>query len=239
MGRPVSVLATICARGGSKGVPRKNLMSIGGRPLLAYTIDVAKAAPSIDRVVLSTDDLEIAAMGASLGAEVPFLRPRELAGDTISKWPVLKHVVSELVRRDGMTPELVVDLDPTSPLRIVDDVERCIDVLRNGDCDAVITGYEAERNPYFNMVEIENGYARVSKVAPIPVASRQAAPHVYSVNASVYAYWPHTLETYTALWECRVKFVEMPRSRSIDIDDDIDRELVALLLSRRTADATQ
>jgi CMP-N-acetylneuraminic acid synthetase len=210
-------------------------MRIAGQPLLAYTIDVARAAPSIDRIVLSTDDLEIAALGKELGAEVPFLRPAELAGDTVSKWPVLLQALDEVRRVDGYEPEIVVDLDPTSPLRIVDDVERCIATLRDGDCDAVLTGYESERNPYFNMVELADGYVRVSKQASFPVTARQMAPTVYSVNASVYAYWPHTLRDHGSLWECRTRLVAMPRERSIDIDDEVDRQLVESMLVRRTA----
>lgn len=226
----MSTIATICARGGSTGLPGKNIRPLFGRPLIAHTVAHALACPGIDRVLVSTDDEAIAAAAREAGAEVPFMRPPELATSTAPKLPVIRHLVQG-VEAMGVQVDRIVDLDPTSPLREVDDVLACLRLL-DADTDVVITGYPAEKNPYFNMVELDGqGHAALSKSLPGGVFARQQAPAVYSMNASVYVWWRRTLDQ--GIWDGRVRLHVMPRERSIDVDSLIDFELVQLLMSRR------
>jgi CMP-N,N'-diacetyllegionaminic acid synthase len=228
----MTTIATICARGGSTGLPGKNIKVLHGKPLIAHTIEHARRCSRIERIFVSTDDERIAAVAREWGAEVPFMRPAELATSTAAKLPVIRHLVSS-VESMGVAVTRIVDLDPTSPLRDVADVDACIDLLDDAT-DVVITGYPAEKNPYFNMVEARpDGSVRLVKSLPGGVTSRQQAPAVHAMNASVYVWWRHTLDK--GLWEGRARLHEMPRERSIDIDTPIDFRLVEMLMADRLA----
>jgi CMP-N,N'-diacetyllegionaminic acid synthase len=232
----MSAIATICARGGSTGLPGKNIRPLFGRPLIAHTIEHALKTPGIDHVFVSTDDKAIAAAAREAGAEVPFLRPAELATSSAPKLPVIRHLV-EGVERMGVMVNRVVDLDPTSPLRSIEDINACLSLL-DADTDVVITGYPAEKNPYFNMVEMSaEGHASLCKILPGGVTSRQQAPTVYAMNASVYVWWRRTLDL--GIWNTRVRLHVMPRERSIDVDSLLDFELVQLLMARQLEQGTQ
>ena len=225
-------LATICARGGSKGVPGKNVKLLAGHPLIAYTIAQAKRCAFLDRIVVSTDSTEIAGVARAYGADVPFVRPPELGLDTSAKVPAIQHAVREIERDLGHPVDYIVDLDPTAPLRSVDDIERCWTLIQQPDTDVVFTVTGADRNPYFNMVELDaNGYARLSKEAPTAVARRQDAPRVFGMNASVYAYRRrHLMEDGRVIGD-RSRIVEMDRARSRDVDDEVDFAFVEFLVA--------
>lgn len=226
----MSTLATICARGGSQGVPRKNILPLLGKPLIQYTIEQAQACPLIDHVFVSTDDEEIAEVARRAGAEVPFLRPAELATATAPKIPVIRHLVDWVVD-SGIKVDTIVDLDPTSPLREPEDIRACIEML-DAATDVVITGYLAIKNPYFNMVEQkEDGYYSLVQQVPGGIDQRQRAPKVYAMNASIYVWHAHTLSK--GLWDGKAKLHIMPRERSIDIDEPIDFKLVELLMKEQ------
>jgi CMP-N,N'-diacetyllegionaminic acid synthase len=231
----MSVLCTICARAGSKGVPGKNIKEVAGMPLIAHTIKQALACASINRVVVSTDSQRIASVAKECGAEVPFIRPADLAGDHSAKLPAIKHAVNYYIRELNYKPDLVIDMDPTSPLRLNEDIERCLSkVLEDPECDSVITGYRSNKNPYFNMVEIgPGGIAYLSKKLENPVARRQDAPVVFCMNASIYVWKTACLLAQDQVVSGRVKFVEMPEDRSIDIDNETDLHLVEILLNKR------
>ena len=231
----MNVLCTICARGGSKGVPSKNIRKLLGKPLISHTIEQALAFKMIDRVVVSTDSEEIAKIARKSGAEVPFLRPRHLAVDEAPKLPVLEHAVRYFLEELNYKPDYVIDLDPTSPLRIKEDIEKCMDLLINDpDCDSIITGYRSNKNPYFNMVEIDSrGFARLSKKPRQPVTGRQNAPPVFAMNASIYAWKTLVLLNQSGLFSGKVKFIEMPEERSIDIDTELDFKLVEMIMLER------
>jgi CMP-N,N'-diacetyllegionaminic acid synthase len=223
-------IATICARGGSRGVPGKNIRPLLGKPLIAYSIEQALAEPQIDSVFVSTDSPAIAAVARDAGAEVPFLRPSALATNSAAKLPVIEHLVAWV--RDHVGPvHRIVDLDPTSPLRDVSDISACLDLL-DVNTDAVITGYKSDKNPYFNMVEPSpDGGIQLVKSVPGGVVARQAAPLVYAMNASIYCWYYHTLNK--GLWQGKTRIHVMPRERSIDIDDQLDFQLVELLMHRK------
>lgn len=226
----MKTIASICARGGSVGVPRKNVKPLHGRPLIAHTIAQALAVPAIDAVYVSTDDAQIAEVARAHGARVPFLRPAELATGTAAKIPVIEHLCDWVERHDGPFAR-IVDLDPTSPLRILQDIESCLALL-DDDIDAVITAFESEKNPYFNMVEIKpDGNIGLVCADRGGVVARQLAPRVYSMNASIYVWHRHTLAK--GLWNGRVRMHVMPRERSIDIDSPLDFRIVEMLMAER------
>jgi CMP-N,N'-diacetyllegionaminic acid synthase len=225
-------IATICARGGSTGLPGKNVRALHGKPLIAYTIEQALVSVSIDRVFVSTDSEEIAAVARAYGAEVPFLRPADLATASAAKLPVISHLVDHVVA-SGATVDRIIDLDPTSPLRRGEDIEACLTLLDDAT-DCVITAYPAEKNPYFNMVELEDGHAVLSKRGTgDAVVARQQAPAVFAMNASIYVWHRHTLVH--GLWNGRTKIHVMPRERSIDVDSLIDFRLVEMLMENDNA----
>jgi len=229
-------IATICARGGSVGVPGKNIRPLMGKPLIAHTIEQALSVPGIDRVFVSTDAQDIADAALAAGAEVPFLRPDHLATSDAPKLAAVEHLVSWVEQTHGPVGT-IVDLDPTSPLRSLSDIETCMQMLDDGT-DVVITGYEADKNPYFNMVERkEDGGIGLVKPPTSGVVARQQAPAVYSMNASIYVWQRSSLAK--GLWSGKPKLYVMPRERSVDIDEPLDFDIVELLMQRGQADAAK
>ena len=224
----MKTIATICARGGSVGVPRKNIRPLHGKPLIVHSIEQAQACPLIDAVYVSTDDAEIAEVARAAGARVPFLRPAHLATSEAGKLPVIQHMASWVHENEGPVAR-VVDLDATSPLRNAQDILDCLGLLDN-QADVVITGYEAEKNPYFNMVERQpDGNIGLVKPPKSAVLGRQSAPVVYAMNASIYVWHYTTLDK--GLWNGRTRLHVMPRERSIDIDSEIDFKIVELIMN--------
>ena len=231
----MNILCTICARGGSKGVPNKNIRDLLGKPLIVYTIEQAFRSKIINRVVVSTDSGQIASVAKQAGAEVPFMRPAHLATHDAPKLPVIQHTVQYYMNNVNYQPDYVIDLDPTSPLRLNEDIDKCLDLIINDPaCDSVITGYRSNKNPYFNMIEIsQDGYAQLSKKTEKLIAGRQDAPAVYAMNASIYVWRTHVLLNQERIISGRVRFFEMPEDRSIDIDTEVDFKLVELLIKER------
>jgi len=227
----LKTVATICARGGSVGVPGKNIKMLHGLPLIAHSILQAKACAQIDEVYVSTDCEDIAAVARQYGAQVPFLRPAHLATSAAAKIPVIAHLADWIESNVGPY-QRIVDLDPTSPLRIAADIEACLGLL-DAETDVVITAFESEKNPYFNMVDYkEDGNVGLVCSGRAGIVARQLAPPVYSMNASIYVWHRHTLTK--GLWEGRVKMHTMPRERSIDIDSPIDFRIVDMLMTERS-----
>ena len=228
----MKIIAVICARGGSRGVPKKNIRPLLGRPLIAHTIDLAKKCPSIDRVIVSTEDPEIAGIAGEYGAEVPFIRPEALAQDSSPKLPVLQHAVNYLQSQENYHPDIIVDLDPTSPLRTVEDVETCIRMVREAGTDNVFSVTQSRRNPYFNMVEVVDGRVKLVKSLNRPVAGRQDAPPVYDMNASIYAWKRAALMDNATIFLAGTRIYEMPEW-ALDIDSELDFEFAEFILSKR------
>lgn len=228
----MTTICTICARGGSVGVPRKNIRLLGGKPLIAHSIEQALAAPGIEAVYVSTDDDEIAEVARAYGAIVPYRRPAELATSTAAKIPVIEHLVAH-VESLGVNVTRIVDLQPTSPLRVVGDIEAALALL-DDQTDVVITGYLTDKNPYFSMVEQkpDGNFGLVAKVEG-GFATRQSAPKVYAMNGSIYVWHRQTLSK--GLWGGRVRLYEMPAERSVDIDSELDFRLCELLIADQGA----
>lgn len=227
------ILATICARSGSKGVPGKNIRPLLGKPLLAYTIESAQASPIIGHIVVSTNSDEIAAVAETYGVAVPFRRPYEMATDAAAKVQAIRHATQYVEQHENYYPDVVVDLDVTTPLRASEDITACVDYLSQHDVDAVVAVYEAERNPYYTMVEFEGDIIRLAKQAPKPIVRRQDAPVVYSVSGSVFAFRRDSLMSVTHLFEGRWGACIVPRERAIDIDHEMDFQFVEFLLRKK------
>ena len=227
------VVAIIPARGGSKVIPRKNVVLLAGKPLIAYTIETALQAPSLERVIVSTDDEEIAAIARKHGAEVPFLRPKELAADDTPDLPVFRHAIQWLRENEGYDPGIVLNLRPTAPLRSVADIEAVIRKLLETGCDAVRTVCRVEHHPY-RMVTLENdrAFKLMDDVAPKFSYQRQMLPPVYRWNGAVDAMRSEIILQRDNMYGNDVRVVVMPKERSIDIDDEFDLKIAECLLGR-------
>jgi CMP-N,N'-diacetyllegionaminic acid synthase len=219
----VRVLGLIPARGGSKGVPRKNVRELAGKPVLAWTVETARASKSLARVVVSTDDEEIAAVARACGAEVPFVRPAELAGDETTDLPVYRHALEVL--DDGF--DAVAWLRPTAPLRTADDVDAAVARLEETGADCVRSVCPAEHNPYW-MSTIEDGRL-VPLLGEVP-PRRQLLPEVVRLNGAVDVV--RCTSVGDELFGGDVRAYVMPAERSVDLDTELDFLLAEAILRR-------
>lgn len=223
-------IATVCARGGSKGLPGKNIRMFVGTPLIAHTIAHALGCSQIDAVYVSTDDAGIADIARAAGAHVPYLRPPELATDEAGKLPVIEHLVSHL-ERQGEPIRRVVDLQPTSPLRESSDISAAL--LSHPEAQLVVSVGEAADNPYFNLVEQgADGLVHLSKGDG--AARRQDVPPVFALNGSIYV-WRRAALAHAAvhgLWSVGVAAYVMPRWKCVDVDTLEDFEYAQWLYGR-------
>lgn len=227
------ILGITPARSGSKGIPDKNIIEVGGKPLIAHTIAVALAVPELDRYIISTDSKKIATLCQSLGAEVPFLRPPPLASDTAAMLPVLEHALVEMENMQQEKVDFIVLLDPTAPLRKIEDVRNAIGQFIESDCDVLISVHESERNPYFNMVEVRNGFCKTVVSGDTPINRRQDAPEVFDMNTVVAIFSRKAIVDIGERLPPKTKPFFVPRERSIDIDTPTDLKFVDFLLSTK------
>ena len=228
------ILGAIFARGGSKGIPRKNIKLLNGKPLIAYAIECAKAVSSIDRVIVSTDDDEIASVAKKYGADVPFSRPSELATDNSPELLSWKHAVQTMQQQRGAPIDILVSIPTTAPLRSVQDIEACIKKLLNASADIVITITEAYRNPYFNMVSVDvEGDAKLVIPSHSTITQRQNAPLVYDVTTVAYAARADFILKTSSILDGKVKAVIIPKERALDVDTSLDFEFAEFLMARR------
>ena len=232
----MKAVAFIFARGGSKGLPGKNIRPLNGKPLIAWSIEHALAVPRIDRIIVSTDSAEVAEVARQHGAEVPFMRPAELAGDNSPEWLAWRHALNYLKQSTGALPEVMVSVPTTAPLRLPIDIENCLDEYKKGNVDMVITVTDAHRSPYFNMVKA-NADGTVGLVIPpgSAIARRQDAPVVYDMATVAYVARPEFVMTHNATFEGRVRMVHVPTERAIDIDTLLDFQIAESLLNIRAS----
>ncbi len=231
-----NILLTIAARGGSKGVKGKNLRPLLGKPLIAHTIEQALQWGKAKQVVVTTDSPDIARIAKDYGAQVPFLRPVELADDHAAKGPVLQHALLNCERIFKEQFDVVVDLDPTCPMRSAEDLDHCLDIFLKDKPKTLFSVVAAHKNPYFNMVELkENGNYELCKKFDKPFYCRQDAPKVYAMNASIYLYERDFLlkTAVPSPFSDRTRIYVMNEDCGIDIDREVDFRLVEFLFKEK------
>ena len=229
-----SIKACIFARGGSKGLTGKNIRLFAGKPLIAWAIETAKGVDGIDEVLVSTDSVEIAEVASEFGARVPFMRPNDLARDESPEWNAWRHALQYFHDNDGEMPGALLSVPTTAPLRVVEDLQKCVDLYQAGGCDSVITVTEAHRNPYFNMVSVaENGDTEIVCQNASGLTRRQDAPEVFDITTVAYVVNSDFIMKRNGLFEGVVKSTRVPIERSIDIDTIFDFEVAEFLMRRR------
>lgn len=229
----LTVLAVITARGGSKGLPGKNVCPLRGRPLIAWTVDAARHSRLLTRTIVSTDDSEIARAARACGGEVPFLRPARLAEDATAHVPVLEHAL-EWARATGMEPDYLLVLQPTSPLRTAGDIDAAIEIAEARRPEAVVSVSPVHPHPW-----LAHRLAADGMLEPF-MADREAAgrrrqdlPAAYALNGAIYLITPLALRTYGTFCPPAALGYVMPAERSIDIDDAHDLLVAEALLNAR------
>jgi CMP-N,N'-diacetyllegionaminic acid synthase len=227
-------LALVVARGGSKSIPRKNLAPLAGKPLIAWTIEAALQCRSPLRVIVSTDDEEIARAATRYGATHPFTRPVELAQDDSPTFPVVAHALERLAADGGYMPERVLLLQPTSPLRTADDIDGAMAVAEEHDADSVVSVTPASQHPRL-MKRVSAGGMLEDFDTGGSVARRQDLEPAYALNGAIYLTRRSWLDTHESFYADRTYAYVMPAERSIDVDEPWDLHLCELILRDRLA----
>ncbi|MFW3372423.1 cytidylyltransferase domain-containing protein [Aliarcobacter butzleri] len=229
-----NILCTICARGGSKGVKNKNIKELKGKPLIAYTIEQAKASGLFEHIVISTDSDDIANVAKEYGAEVFFKRSEEMASDTAGKLDVIKDAFEKSEKYYNKTFDYLIDLDATAPLRIVEDIINSFKQFKQNGNDNLITAMPSRRSPYFNLVEQDkDGKVYLSKKLDNSIVRRQDAPKSYDMNASIYIWKRDIILNKNSLFLEKTGLYVMPEERSIDIDNELDFKFVEFLMKEK------
>lgn len=226
------VLGIIPARGGSKGVPRKNIRHLCGKPLLSYTIDASLRSKKLTRTILSTEDPEIAEVGKSLGIDVPFMRPAELAEDTSPTLPVVLHAV-EYLENEGDHFDAVCLLQPTNPLRRSEDIDASIELLESSGADSVISVLRVphEFNPKWVYWRNDIGELALTTGESSPIPRRQDLPPAFYRDGSIYVTRRTVLDEHGNLYGSKVRGYELDASRCVNIDTTDDWELAEKFLA--------
>jgi len=238
-----NALCVISARGGSKGVPGKNIIKINDKPLIAYAIEKAFALNIFDHIVVSTDSLKISEIAKEYGAEVPFIRPDDLSNSTVGKFDVWKHALINCEKIYNKKFQIYVDIDCTNPLITLDDINGTLKKfyeLEENDQrpDAVFNVSHARRNPYFNLVEEDiNGVLHISKsIGESPILARQKAPKVYEHVAGTYVLNTDFLKKANHLLEGRSFGYIISNDKAFDVDSKLDLIIIEFLMNRNIPD---
>jgi CMP-N,N'-diacetyllegionaminic acid synthase len=224
-----NILCTICARKGSKGLKNKNFLNLLGKPIILHTVDQAKKIKSFTKIVISSDSSKI--LNASK-KKVNYLikRPQNISNDHSSKVDAIKHALLMSEKKFKITFDTIIDLDVTSPLRSIGDINKAIDIFFKKRPGNLVSGHEARRNPYFNQVMYKKGYLDLVCKSKKKIVRRQDAPKIYDLNASIYIWNRKNLLSSKKLINKKTIFFKMPYSRSIDIDDKLDFIMVKHIL---------
>lgn len=228
----MEILSIIPARGGSKGLPRKNIAHLKGEPLISYTIEAAINSKFGNRVVVSTEDAEIAEVSAKYGAEV-MERPIDLSWDDSTTISVVNNVLKNLDAQ-GYLPEVVVLLQPTSPLRNSSDIEAAVERFLKGDCDSVISVCEMEHPPFWALKD-EKGYLNPIFDKRYISMRRQQLPKAYMPNGALFISSPEAIQRNEGFYTSRTAAYVMPLERSVDVDDEMDLAWAEFLMTRYRA----
>ena len=223
-------IAFIFARGGSKGLPFKNQLLLSEHPLIAYSIYIAKINPLIDDIYVSTDSKEIAQIAIDYGAKT-IIRPTNLAQDDSPEFLSWKHAVNFLFQ-NGIHFEKFISLPTTSPLRSLKDTENCLNELRTKD-EIVITVTPSNRNPWFNMVTLDNNQYASKFLTGETINRRQDAPKSFDITTTAYTTSTDFILNFSSIWEGKIKAVVVPKERALDIDDEYDFSIAQCLIKKR------
>ncbi|PIR54287.1 acylneuraminate cytidylyltransferase family protein [Candidatus Peregrinibacteria bacterium CG10_big_fil_rev_8_21_14_0_10_42_8] len=236
----MNILITICARGGSKGVPGKNIKSVAGKPLIAYTIEQAKVFAELHDVdiALSTDSDDIRSTAAQYGLETAYIRPQNLSGDSASKESAMRDVLFYFESQNGKRYDLLFDLDVTSPLRTQKDLEGALLIFETqSDVMTLFSANPAARNPYFNMVEQDsNGYYHLCKQSEVPIVSRQQAPKVFDLNASFFCFRREFFDGPSRTPFTDKSVIYEMQHMCFDLDEPLDYEMLNYLIKQDRLD---
>jgi len=225
-------LCSICARGGSKGIPDKNLRHLGGTPLVVHSVLHALESGLFNYVAVSSDRDEILTVCQKAGADILVARPPEMATDEAGKMPAIRHCLLEVERVTGIRFDVQADLSATGPLRRASDIAGAVRLLEARGAPSVITGCEARNSPYFNMVErLPDGSVALSKMPPRAVERRQDAPACFDMNGSIYVWWRDRVADDPKVLYPGTLLYEMPPERSLDIDTELDLRIAEFLWS--------
>jgi CMP-N,N'-diacetyllegionaminic acid synthase len=229
-----NILCTICARGGSKGLKNKNIKNLLGKPLIAHSIELAKKSNLFSHIVVSTDSDEIMAIAREYGAEVFFKRSPALSNDTAGKLDVIKDAFKRSENHFKSKFDYHFDLDATSPLRLVSDLEEAFEKFLLNNYEVLQTAMPSRRSPYFNLIELdEAGFIHLSKSPQNRILRRQDSPKCYDLNASIYIWTRDAILNKDTIFGEGCGLYVMPEERSIDIDNEIDFEFVEFIMNKR------
>jgi len=221
----MKTVAIIPARGGSKGIPRKNIKDFCGKPLISYIISTALNTPDLDRVIVSTEDQEIADISKKYGAEVPFLRPIELSRDETPTFPVIKHAIQYLEKEEKYFPDIVALLYPTSPLLSSDRIKEAIEMMKTG-LDSVVSVIESKGHYWIKNKDYQRLY-------PINIQNRQYTLPIFKENGAIYIVKRDLLIKQDILVGGKLKLLIMKKEESIDIDNSFDFEMAEYIMKQR------
>ena len=225
-------LVVIPARGGSKGIPRKNIKLLNGKPLIHYTIEAAQSIFDSSRICVSTEDFEIDTIAKQTGLSYTYIRPEKLATDTSSSHEVILDVI-EHYQNQGLTFETIILLQPTSPFRTSKHILEAIKLYESSECEMVVSAKETKCNPYFNLFEEnELGDLELSKKGNF--TSRQSAPKTYEYNGAIYIFSKETIQSKQFSEFERIKKYEMSAIDSVDLDEPLDWKLAELIFNEKT-----
>ncbi len=228
------ISCTINVRAGSKGVAGKNLREVAGLPLFAHSVRQAADSGLFDYIGVSSDSERILELAPRYGATDVIVRPPHMATDTAGKVPAIAHAVESIEQRHGVIFDTCVDLDATSPLRVVSDIRNALAMFHDSTAESLITGTEARRNPYFNLVEERpDGTVAVSKKPEGDVLRRQDAPRSFDMNGSIYIWRRDSLISNPVVFYPSTILFEMPPERSHDVDSEFDFRIVQWLMEAR------
>lgn len=223
-------LCTICARGGSKSVPGKNIRLLQGKPLIQHAVDQARESGLFDLIAVSSDDDSIL---EATDADEKIVRPSQMATDQAAKIPAIHHALTQMEERHGFF-DVLVDLDATAPLRLPEDIQGAVALFDRKQCSNVITGSISHRSPYFNLVEErDDGSVGLAKTLSNHITRRQDVPRTYDMNAAIYVWNAALFRREAKLFYPDTLLYEMPSERSLDIDNEIDFEIVNYLFDKR------
>ena len=226
----MNILGIIPARGGSKGIPKKNLRKLCGIPLIEHTIKTAKKSKKINRLIVSTDSQEIIKFAKKLYVEVPFRRPRKYARDNSSSFDVINHALEFLKKTENYSPDIVIILQPTSPLRNALTIDKSVELLLNSKSSSVLGVFPIKQNPFMAFMINKNKFLTPYKKDFKKYFQHQKFPEFYYPTGSLYTFWTKTFSKYGNIYGNKIKPLVVSKEESIDVDEPIDLFFVEMIL---------